>query len=980
MSDQVVNVTIGTKADTAPLQNYRVSVGQLEASLKSLLSNANVANFGAAFSAGSLSFSSLISKVSDAVSGSSELASEMALVERRVGLAGEQFQVLARAGKVSSEELIAGISKYRVKLGEALSGDKSARAFFANLGLSPEAQTKLPMEAQLESLGTAIGRFKDKNEQAFQAQQAFGKGYTAMLPVLEALRTQGYDALADKVEHTSGILTNQMSSALRVAKKQASEAANELSIALAKTELRIQQVKATLAKFLAENAGTIQSAGSAIATGALAAGGLSTLVKAAGPQLTVFGSQVSSAFSRGLGTGLSMLPSLISERFGTGGGLATTFATLGRSLATPFGAAFVLAVGGFVINELERSALAAIEARDRNAEVGFARLRSGNQKIVNASTQAEADAALKQANDTLKSSRDELAALEKKIQDAEAQRAVALKQVGLPPEDAKVELTNDQKQELSNARELVELSEQQVKAANAQLAAIVAKNREARESKDREFVEAAELEKARAATAGLQQKEADYAYAALTTDKEKLDYLLRERATVEAAHSEQILDAENLELRRHRELEQRVALLDVDAKIAELRAKITKEQADGIAKAEQEIARVMEATQRAQEKIAADNQKATLRQVQADRAALEANFTKTSLEKQPERIRLLQREIEAHDRLIEQYKQMQVGATEAQQIDLQGKIESEEDRKQGAAGEITQITGGPRADSVVDQVNASITRFRDGLGTSAQSVGALVTGTLNSSLQGTSDLIYNLITHAESFSAAWHNAILSVGQSFARMAADMVAKIIWESTIERGLIRIGVLERVAGEGVKTSATLSGAATRIGAIVKEALASVYHGAVEAFKAMAAIPYVGPVLGAAAMAAALAGGIALVSKIGHADGGLITGPGGPRDDSIPAFLSNGEYVIPASRVSQYGVGFFDSIRTGSLGGSLAPVPKSVAASSGGGGGGMLQPILVASRFEAESIRRNSQVETVIMDVVRDNKWSIFGRKLT
>lgn len=36
---------------------------------------------------------------------------------------------------------------------------------------------------------------------------------------------------------------------------------------------------------------------------------------------------------------------------------------------------------------------------------------------------------------------------------------------------------------------------------------------------------------------------------------------------------------------------------------------------------------------------------------------------------------------------------------------------------------------------------------------------------------------------------------------------------------------------------------------------------------------------------------------------ADGGYVSGPGGPRDDRIPALLSNGEYVMPADKTAQY-----------------------------------------------------------------------------
>ena len=45
--------------------------------------------------------------------------------------------------------------------------------------------------------------------------------------------------------------------------------------------------------------------------------------------------------------------------------------------------------------------------------------------------------------------------------------------------------------------------------------------------------------------------------------------------------------------------------------------------------------------------------------------------------------------------------------------------------------------------------------------------------------------------------------------------------------------------------------------------------------------------------------------------YADGGYVSGPGTATSDSINAKLSNGEYVIQASAVRQYGVGFFNNL---------------------------------------------------------------------
>ena len=48
---------------------------------------------------------------------------------------------------------------------------------------------------------------------------------------------------------------------------------------------------------------------------------------------------------------------------------------------------------------------------------------------------------------------------------------------------------------------------------------------------------------------------------------------------------------------------------------------------------------------------------------------------------------------------------------------------------------------------------------------------------------------------------------------------------------------------------------------------------------------------------------------------AGGGPVTGPGGPREDRVPAMLSAGEYVMPAAATSRYR-GLLDAIRNGAL----------------------------------------------------------------
>lgn len=70
---------------------------------------------------------------------------------------------------------------------------------------------------------------------------------------------------------------------------------------------------------------------------------------------------------------------------------------------------------------------------------------------------------------------------------------------------------------------------------------------------------------------------------------------------------------------------------------------------------------------------------------------------------------------------------------------------------------------------------------------------------------------------------------------------------------------------------------------------------------ALSAIGSIPVVGPIING------------ILGAFMHADGGPIKGPGGPRDDKVPALLSNGEYVINADSVQKYGKGLFEALNS-------------------------------------------------------------------
>ena len=56
--------------------------------------------------------------------------------------------------------------------------------------------------------------------------------------------------------------------------------------------------------------------------------------------------------------------------------------------------------------------------------------------------------------------------------------------------------------------------------------------------------------------------------------------------------------------------------------------------------------------------------------------------------------------------------------------------------------------------------------------------------------------------------------------------------------------------------------------------------------------------------------------LITRLGFASGGYVSGSGTSTSDSIPAMLSNSEYVINAKAVRKYGTNFLDAVNNGTF----------------------------------------------------------------
>lgn len=120
-------------------------------------------------------------------------------------------------------------------------------------------------------------------------------------------------------------------------------------------------------------------------------------------------------------------------------------------------------------------------------------------------------------------------------------------------------------------------------------------------------------------------------------------------------------------------------------------------------------------------------------------------------------------------------------------------------------------------------------------------------------------------------------------------------------------------EALAGAGTAATETAAAAATTAGAAEGLATTSAALGAGSAVAA--ALPWVG---GAMLVGSALGlfkdGGSVNKRRLMGADqkGGAVSGPGGPKDDQVPALLSNGEFVMPVGTVQLYGKDKLEQMR--------------------------------------------------------------------
>jgi hypothetical protein len=242
---------------------------------------------------------------------------------------------------------------------------------------------------------------------------------------------------------------------------------------------------------------------------------------------------------------------------------------------------------------------------------------------------------------------------------------------------------------------------------------------------------------------------------------------------------------------------------------------------------------------------------------------------------------------------------------------------------------------------------------------------------IGSSLRG---LIDGTMTWGSALANIGNAIVNSILQSFVDMVAGWIVSHTIMATIKKAFAAEDLGTTVATEGAKTAAVTTGEGIRVGAVAASTAAStgiVTAGAAAQTAATGpaavfrSIMELGPIAGPVTFAAIIGGMLALVSSMaGHKDGGYISGPGTGTSDSIAAWLSNGEYVMPADKTAKYRP-LLDAMRDGNL-----EPPSSNGGGGGMGGGG----VTVVNNFNIASGTTRAEVAALIPEIVRRTKASV------
>lgn len=168
----------------------------------------------------------------------------------------------------------------------------------------------------------------------------------------------------------------------------------------------------------------------------------------------------------------------------------------------------------------------------------------------------------------------------------------------------------------------------------------------------------------------------------------------------------------------------------------------------------------------------------------------------------------------------------------------------------------------------------------------------------------------------------WIMQAKSLSEVFSNLAKTILQQLV-QGALKKWISSLGIIRTLNDAADKAEA--ASAAAQTSAIMTKAAAQARLAAATMISAMPFTAYGAGAIVAGQMDIASTG----ASVLKKAKGGAIIGPGTSTSDSIPALLSNGEYVINADAAAQIGRTTLDSLNSGAYpafasGGSVGGVP--------------------------------------------------------
>lgn len=216
----------------------------------------------------------------------------------------------------------------------------------------------------------------------------------------------------------------------------------------------------------------------------------------------------------------------------------------------------------------------------------------------------------------------------------------------------------------------------------------------------------------------------------------------------------------------------------------------------------------------------------------------------------------------------------------------------------------------------------------------------------------------------------WIMQAKSLSEVFSNLAKTILQQLI-QGALKKWISSLGIIRTLNDSAGKAEAASTAAQTS--AIMAKAAAQARLAAATLISAMPFTAYGAGAIVAGQMEIASTG----ASVLKKAKGGAIIGPGTSTSDSIPALLSNGEYVINADAAAQIGRTTLDALNSGAYpafasGGSVGGVDD------GSGGRNLGNPVVInVSTMDADSFqgfikaKGKRVIRQALYDDVRDFK---------